>query len=123
MQFTTNIEYKGMTERFVGWLCSELDINPSFVMVEGQHVVGGSLLGMCIDEDVDRFIVIVKTGNRTVTDIFVTIAHEMIHVKQHIKQGLGDLLQGCEIPYMERWWEIEAFQDSVKYVERFAKMI
>jgi hypothetical protein len=76
---------------------------------------------LCIDESEDEFIILVKEQSRDLQDMFITIAHEMIHVKQHMKENLGWFLDNYgDIPYRERWWEKEAFDKSVPLVVKFA---
>ena len=48
----------------------------------------------------------------------------MIHVKQYMTQDLGRLLdENADMPYEERWWEAEAFDNAVSLVEKFSKTI
>lgn len=120
MFLTTLVPNPTLTQKFVLWLCRELDIQPDAVSVYGEDDI--DVLGMCIDDSETEFTILVKTGARNIGEIFNTIAHEMIHVKQYMKENLGMLLDDCEhIPYMQRWWEVEAFSNSVPMVEKFAK--
>ena len=78
---------------------------------------------MCFDEPDGQYTILIK-DNRDLGHIFTTLAHEMIHVKQYMTQNLGSLLDdNRELPYMERWWEEEAFSDAIPLVEKFAKQI
>lgn len=121
MYLSADTQHKVLTERFVEWLCIELQISPRSIEVHTQDDIDG-VYGLCMDVSEDEFVILVKTKNRTVTDWFVTIAHEMIHVKQHLKENLNHWLHSCsDIPYMQRWWEIEAFGQSGPLVEKFAK--
>ena len=48
----------------------------------------------------------------------------MIHVKQYMTQDLGTLLDEYKtVPYLDRWWEQEAFDNSVSFVEKFSKQV
>lgn len=120
MLVTIDTQHKVLTERFVRWLCEELAIRPDMVSVYREDDM--NVYGMCIDDSETEFTILVKIGTRNISDIFNTIAHEMIHVKQYMRENLGSMLDKCEhIPYMERWWEIEAFTKSASLVEKFAK--
>ena len=120
MLLTTITPAPVLTQQFVHWLCAELNIQPDAVAVYGED--GMDVYGMCIDDSETEFTILVKTGSRNIGEIFNTIAHEMIHVRQYMQENLGSLLDNCEhIPYMQRWWEIEAFSKSVSLVEKFAK--
>lgn len=105
--------------KFVQFMCDELDIAPAQIIVTslGENK---EALGMCIDLDPDRFLILVD-DDRPQVNVFNTISHEMIHVKQHIKEDLGSLLDTCkDIPYMDRWWEKEAYENSMSYIKKFA---
>jgi Zn-dependent peptidase ImmA (M78 family) len=116
-----NQEYAFLVERFLRFLCDELDVRPRRVTVF-PYENNDNISGMCIDESDDEFIILVKEENRRVEDIFVTIAHEMIHVKQHMKENLGWFLDNhSHVPHHDRWWEKEAFSNAVPLVKKFAK--
>lgn len=120
MIMQTQIDNSTTVQRFVLWLCCELSIKPDSISVYGEDHIDGGVNGLCMDDSPSDFVILVKTKNRTVTDVFNTIAHEMIHVKQYMKENLGHWLDTCQdIPYMERWWEVEAFSNSFGFVERF----
>lgn len=65
--------------------------------------------GACYCNSKDDFMIVLK--ERDQGHMMVTLAHELVHVKQYI---LDNLLERWDssIPYMERWWEQEAFQKS-----------
>jgi hypothetical protein len=71
--FDTNV-----VERFVTFLCSELDIVPRELTIATYRM--SDAVGMCIDTSPDEFIILVNEEERQPIDIFVTIAHEMVHV-------------------------------------------
>ena len=108
---------------FVSWTAEKLKISPNELIIGRQDDLEGAN-GMFLDLADDVFMVLVKTTNRTLTDICVTIAHELIHVKQYLFQNLGKELDNCQdIPYMERWWEIEAFHFSKEFVKEYAECL
>ena len=79
---------------------------------------------MCVDISSHEFTILVKTKGRTITQYFNTIAHEMIHIKQFMKENLGYFLDNySDVPYMERWWEIEAHKESFPLVVKFTEAI
>jgi len=113
---------RNVVERFITFLCSELNIVPRELTIATYHM--SDALGMCIDTSPDEFIILVNEEERKPIDIFVTIAHEMVHVKQYMKDNLGWFLDNrSDIPYMKRWWEVEAYKDSVTLVEKFIHTI
>jgi hypothetical protein len=108
---------------FIYFLCTELNVTPTKISVASYKVDDG-ILGMCIDEADDNFIILVNEKERSLTEVFVTIAHEMVHVKQYMKEKLGWFLDNrSHIPYHERWWEKEAFGLQYNLVEKFVKTI
>lgn len=124
MLIETSISHQAVVRSFVKFLCKELDIQPKRITVAEWEELESNVLGLCIDESEDEFIILVREESRNLQDMFVTIAHEMIHVKQYMKQYLGWFLDNYgDIPYRERWWEKEAFDKSVPLVVKFAAHI
>lgn len=122
MIIETSISHPAVVRSFVKFLCKELDIQPKRITVAEWEELESNILGLCIDESEDEFIILVKEQSRDLQDMFITIAHEMIHVKQHMKENLGWFLDNgsTHTLYLERWWEKEAFRDSVPLVVKFA---
>ena len=121
MLIETTISNSHIIKSFVRFICTELNIKPKRIIVAELEDLESNTIGLCIDESEDEFIILVKEATRTLSDILVTIAHEMIHVKQYMKQHLGWLLDNYgHIHYLERWWEKEAFAKSVLLVEKYA---
>ena len=57
-------------------------------------------------------------------DIIRVAAHEMIHVKQFIKNNLEDLMNDIHKPvYEERWWEKEASKKSLELVKKYVDIL
>jgi uncharacterized protein YjaZ len=112
-----------LVEKFVHFLCAEFSISPISLTIDKYDMDDGTK-GMCIDETNDDFIILVKEANRDIVQILNTIAHEMVHVKQYMKENLGNLLDlHSDIPYNERWWEIEAYSMSALLLEKFVKVL
>lgn len=113
--------WRKLTEQFVSFLATELNVIPERLVLAEHEGTDGNL-GLCIDLSDTEFMILVKTDSRNIGEIFTTIAHEMIHVKQYMQENLGWFLDNRSyIPYQERWWEKEAFQHAVPLVEKFAK--
>ena len=117
----TAINYAPLVERFAKFLCVELEVYPKAITI-ASYEPDDNTLGLCLDESDDEFIILVKDTGRDIGQVFVTIAHEMVHVKQYMKENLGWFLDNHnDIPYMERWWEKEAFSSAGPLVEKFTK--
>lgn len=117
----TQVSNPSLVEKLARFLCEELDIRPEKLTIV-PYEVEDSNVGLCLDESDTEFIVFVREKDRNIGEIFTTIAHEMIHVKQYMKENLNWFLHNrYDIPYMERWWEKEAFSNAVPLVEKFAK--
>lgn len=122
MLLTTEVPNPKLAQRFILWLCQELQVFPDSISVYGEDVIDGNINGLCIDISDTEYVILVKTAERDIGQVFCTIAHEMVHVKQYMKENLGQHLDNCQhIPYRERWWEVEAFSKSVALVEKFAR--
>jgi hypothetical protein len=123
VDIVTHTKYDYVVKKFIEFICKELDIQPHRLTIASYDEDDGNN-GLCMDESDSEFIILVKETGRSVGKILVTIAHEMIHVKQHMKENLGWYLDNHkDIPYLDRWWEKEAFENAVILVEKFAKGI
>jgi hypothetical protein len=112
--------YERLVDPFVKFLCEELSVLPREITIVSEDMENE--LGLCIDVDPDSFLILVKESGRNVGQVLTTIAHEMIHVKQYMTQELGRLLdEQSHVPYEQRWWEKEAYENAVPLVEKFAK--
>jgi hypothetical protein len=110
-----------LVEDFAIFICNRFSILPDRITIASYELNNG-INGMCIDESDNKFIILVNENERNITEVFDTIAHEMIHVKQYMKENLGWFLDNRSyIPYEYRWWEQEAFQTSGKIVEDFVR--
>ena len=115
-----NNSYDKLIYSFVEFLCKELSIHPRSLSIDSCDLEES--FGICFDEDDETYTILVKEKNRKIESVFVTIAHEMIHVKQYMLDDLGKLLDECaDIPYEQRWWEIEARTKSLNLLEKFSK--
>lgn len=70
-----------------------------------------SLRGFVEDFD-DKFLVNVKQ-NMGLDQTAKTIAHELVHIKQHLNDPmLYKEIETTNVEYSKRWWEIEANEIS-----------
>lgn len=75
-----------------------------------------------------KWLVVYDRPNKSIMTILQTLCHEIIHALQH-KEGrlefVGDAFQfegkkyPRDYPYFEQPWEVEAFQNQDRYLERF----
>lgn len=77
------------------------------------------LNGMIIDDSVDYYTIVLD-DKRIIGRIIHTLFHELVHLRQHICEGLGMKLDSCRnIPYLEREWEIEAVKVSAEMTKKY----
>lgn len=114
-----------LTEDFVTFCCFELDISPELITVEGwDEPFKDGALGLCYEvNDNKEYLIMVCKQNRTATAIYNTIAHEMVHVKQFMKQDLGSTIEAHKPAYNDRWWEIEASKKSLDLVKKYVDIL
>lgn len=87
--------------------------------------------GFCTQEDYRDYIIELRSDLRG-EELFRTIIHEMVHVKQYVtgaleqshEDGTGPrmfwkTLDMTEVPYQERPWEIEAHKLEDRLYESF----
>jgi Zn-dependent peptidase ImmA (M78 family) len=67
--------------------------------------------GVCYRNNDTEFMILLKDG-RSDAETMITLAHELVHVKQYLVDDLSNKFDDS-IPYMERWWEKEAFELEV----------
>jgi hypothetical protein len=112
-----------LVENLTSFICRDLNIKPKSITIS-EYENEDHVVGLCIDEEDDHFQILIKEKGRDVAQICITLAHELIHVKQYMRENLGWYLDNhSHIPYIERWWEKEAYSNSVPLVEKFAKTI
>ena len=110
---------------FVKMCLSELDINPKkiYICFENEKYIGNTQsTGMCIDNFIDDYTILAAKNNRTITEVFRTVAHELVHIKHYMKDNLSDLfLQEADDNYENLWWEKEARLKSERLIIKFVK--
>lgn len=109
--------------RAIRFFCRELDIEPQEISVMADSTISAN--GMCFENVSGDYLILVNTVSRNITEIFLTIAHEMVHVKQYIKNNLAKIHaeDGGKTPYKQRWWEKEAFEKEAPLVIAFVEEI
>jgi|TARA_B110000977_G_C11045477_1_gene480369 hypothetical protein len=115
-----------LTTNFVNFCCDDLGVFPDFITVEGwDEPFNNGALGLCYEVDAkEDYLIMVSKEGRNVTQIYNTIAHEMIHVKQFMVQNLSkNLCQEHKPLYRDRWWEKEAKENSFDMVKRYVDIL
>jgi hypothetical protein len=114
-----------LTENFINFCCDELNVFPSLITVEGwDNKFNDGATGLCYEVNFkDEYLIMVSKEGRNVTEIYDTIAHEMIHVKQFMKNNLTKRLEEYRPVYKERWWEIEAKENSFDLVKKYVDIL
>jgi len=111
-----------LTENFIQFCCNQLGVYPDLIAIEGwDEPFKDGALGLCYEVDAKQeYLIMVSKKDRNITEIYNTIAHEMIHVKQFMKQNLSVSASEEHKPiYSERWWEIEASENSTDIVKKY----
>lgn len=111
-----------LTENFIKFCCNQLGVYPDLITVEGwEDPFKDGALGLCYEVDFKQeYLIMVSKKGRNITEIYNTIAHEMIHVKQFMKQNLNKNISEADKPvYNKRWWEIEAEEKSFDIVKKY----
>ena len=119
----TNLDRR-LTVDFVNFCCEQLGIKPRKLYVNGYDDMSDTLKGYCIDVEEDVFTVAVSIKDRTTTEIYTTIAHELVHVKQYMTQDLTRFLADQkETDYHTSWYEREAREKSFVFVKKYVDIL
>lgn len=110
-----------LTEQFVTFCCEELDVSPENIFVEGWDTpLFNKANGLCYEVEHNyEYLIMVYIKDRDITSIYHTVAHELIHVKQFIKEDLTNHIEKHKPVYSQRWWEKEAEKESVNLVKKY----
>lgn len=110
-----------LTENYLKFCCDELSVYPDFITVEASDTpLRNNALGLCYEVAFkDEYYIIVYKGDRNITEIYNTISHEMVHVKQFMLDNLGNRITEHMPIYSKRWWEKEAKQKSFNLVKKY----
>lgn len=104
------IEIEGLdqnrVEKYVEYFCQLLciDIPKLFIFVDEEL----QSTGVCYENEPGDYMIVLK-DQKEEGQMIVSLAHELVHVKQYIRNGLAKCFDST-IPYMERWWEQEAYE-------------
>ena len=115
-----------LTTNFINFCCDDLGVYPDLITVEGwDEPFKDGALGLCYEVDAkEDYLIMVSKQDRNITEIYNTIAHEMIHVKQFMTQNLSkNLCQEHKPVYKERWYEVEADQNSFDMVKKYVDIL
>jgi hypothetical protein len=103
---------KNIITKCVNFFCSKLGIEvPRSLHIFVDDTI--NVQGAVYQNAVDDYMIVLKSQEDG--HMLVTLAHELTHVKQYVKDDLAKQFTR-EIPYQERWWEIEAYQMEVQLV-------
>ena len=125
MQIEINDLDETLTENFITFCCEELNIKPEILTVDGWETPfpkNQKATGLCYEINNGEYWIMTQTKNRNLTEVYITIAHEMVHVKQFIKQNLSDKYSKKR-PHHDRWWEREANAKSVELVKKYVDIL
>lgn len=79
--------------------------------------------GMVMEYMDDGYFVVLIRERESLEDMIITLVHELVHVKQYLKDSLSDYIEGVNtIPYLEQWWEIEAFDKTNEIVKNYVSV-
>jgi len=76
-----------LTENFIRFCCVELNTYPDMITVKGRdEPLKNNDLGLCHEVNCeDKYLITVTKQNRSITDIYTTLAEQMIQVKKFMK--------------------------------------
>ena len=129
MMMKINIEYENATEKkaidnmleVAYYACEQLVIDHmNFnvnVFVDDMSETTNGMVVECMD---DGYFLILIRERDSLEDMIITLVHELVHVKQYLKDSLSDCIGDVnKIPYLEQWWEKEAFSKTVEIVKNY----
>lgn len=96
---------KPLFQKAVKLFCEKLGIAQPRISIYADDTIVQN--GMCY-YDSNEFLIFLKSGREN-GQTLVTLAHEMVHVKQFLLENLENTMD-LSIPYKDRWWEQEAFE-------------
>lgn len=103
---------KLFVSKAIKFFCEHLGIEiPNLQVFTDQTIF---VSGACYRNSENDFMIVLK--EREQGQMIVTLAHELVHVKQYIVDNLFERWDPS-IPYMERWWEKEAYLMEVELMK------
>ena len=115
-----------LTTNFINFCCDELAVYPELITIEGQDKsFKDGALGLCYEvNNKEDYLIMVSKEGRNATEIYNTIAHEMIHVKQFMIQNLSkNVCQESKPVYTNHPREIEAKEKSFNLVKKYVDIL
>lgn len=110
---------KNFIQDAVKLFCIALEIKMPTILIYTDETIKPN--GVCYRNDETEFMILLKDG-RSDAETMITLAHELVHVKQYLVDDLSNKFDDS-IPYMERWWEQEAFELEVALTELLIQAI
>jgi hypothetical protein len=98
------------TKKAVQLFCSVLGIDNPCLHIFVDSTI--KVTGACYQADKNDFMIVLQ-DQPCDGQMMVTLAHELVHVKQYLQNDLAAKFDAT-IPYMERWWEQEAYEKEVE---------
>jgi hypothetical protein len=77
-----------LTKNFIKFCCVELNTYPDMITVKGRDepTLKDNAVGLCYEVNcAHKYLIVVAKQNRSVTDIYTTLAQEMMQVKKFMK--------------------------------------
>lgn len=103
---------KACVEHVFSWF--DLEIPEIHIFVDDEIPSNGE----CYQNTLTEYMIVLRGGNPTGC-MLATLVHELVHVKQFLRDDLASQLH-FTIQYEDRWWEVEARELEVKLIESFA---
>tara|TARA_B000000557_G_C20807185_1_gene458248 strand:- start:889 stop:1269 length:381 start_codon:yes stop_codon:yes gene_type:complete len=75
--------------------------------------------GNVIDGDYNRHFIMEVRKCQDRDDLLTTIFHEFTHIAQYVKGNDIFALDNCEVDYLDRWYEKEAFEMQERLLTEF----
>ena len=75
--------------------------------------------GNVIDGDYKRHFIMEVRKSQDKDDLLTTIFHEFTHIAQYVRGNDIFALDHCDVDYLDRWFEIEAFEMQEKLLAEF----
>ena len=72
-----------------------------------------------IDGDYNRHFIMEVRKCQDRDDLLTTIFHEFTHIAQYVKGNDIFALDNCEVDYLDRWFEKEAFEMQERLLTEF----
>lgn len=78
-----------LTKNFIKFCCVELHICPSSISVKGRsESLQNNATGYCYEVNCeDKYFITIAKKDKTVTEIYTALAHEMIQIKKFMEEN------------------------------------